>query len=213
MKNVIIASGLVLIIILTIFTSLTIYSNNSRQNEVEEALAMAVEQSLENLKLEQEYEIHNEKEFVADFVQRLVIGLNSKSEIKVNVLAVDMDKGLLDVEVVEEYRQPNGTVGSASYRKTVILDEVVVKNAKLFSVTFMVEKGYGTGNFEAYKTFSISEGQNVIFPGADPSMEGHAFKGWSQTEPTASNGYTPPTVDEDTEISPDQDLVYYAVFE
>lgn len=210
MKNVIIASGLVLIIILTIFTGLTIYSNNSRQNEVEEALTVAVEQALANLKIDKQYSVTNTDEFVADFVQRLVLGIDSDSNISVNILAVDIEKGLLDVEIVETYRQPNGSDGTASYRKTVILDEVYEDTKTLYSVIFMAENSYGTGNFEVYKSFSIVEGCDVIFPGIDPSMSDRTFVGWSLTEPTAENGYSPEI---SSGLKVNKNLTFYAVFQ
>lgn len=212
MKNVIIASGLVLIIILTAVISLTVYSHNTRQNEVEEALAVAVEQALENLKISPEYPVQNEKEFLADFVQRLVLGLNSDSDITVNILAVDYEKGLLDVEVVETYQQLIGKRGTASYRKTVILDEIYADVAELHTVTFWMEKADGSGEFEKYKTFTITHGCSVIFPGADPVLDGFVFDGWSSSQPAASNGYSPELVNEDVPIEVTGDMEFYAVF-
>lgn len=210
MKNVIIAVGLVLVLILSAFISLTVYSHNSRQNEVEEALTVAVEQALENLMIDKQYTINNQEEFVADFTQRLILGIDSESTITVNILAVDIDKGLLDVEVVEEYTQLNGSVGTASYRKTVILETVVEDATAYHSVTFLVESGYGSGILEKYKEFTISHGSGVIFPGAKPTMEGHTFKGWSLTEPSADDGTTQELA---SDMNVEKDLVFYAVFE
>lgn len=210
MKNVIIAFGMVVILILTVFVSLTIYSNNSRQNEVEEALTVAVEQALENLMVDQQYTIADTKEFIADFVQRLVVGLDSESEITVNILAVDTEKGLLDVEVVETYRQVNGTTGTASYRKTVILDAISNPPEEVFTVVFMVEETYASGNFKEYKKFTLTDGTKAIFPGANPALSGHNFAGWSLTKPDAANNYSPEIV---TDVTVTEDLVFYAVFD
>ena len=210
MKNVIIAVGLVLVLILSAFISLTVYSHNSRQNEVEEALTVAVEQALANLMIDKQYSIDSKEEFVADFTQRLILGIDSDSTITVNILAVDIKKGLLDVEVVEEYPQMNGSVGTASYRKTVILETVVEEATEYHAVTFMVESGFRSGVFVKYKEFTISHGSNVIYPGVEPSMEGRKFEGWSLTAPSAENEYSP---DVTSAMKADKDLVFYAVFE
>ena len=66
MKNVIIAVGLVLVLVLSAFVSLTIYSHNSRQNEVEEALTVAVEQALENLLIDNQYSVANKDELTEE---------------------------------------------------------------------------------------------------------------------------------------------------
>lgn len=213
MKNVIIAAGLILILVFTAVTSLTIYSHNSRQNEVEEALSVAVEQSMENLMISKQYSISNTEEFIADFTQRLILGIDSKSNITVNILAVDIEKGLLDVEVVETYRQMNGTDGVASYRKTVILEEGTKNTPTQYTVTFKVERGHGSGNFQTYKVFTITSGNPVIFPGAEPTMGEQRFLGWSLTEPSAENNYKPQVEDKDNPPTVDKELTLYAVFE
>ena len=58
MKNVIISIGLVMMMIITILILYTIYGQNTRQNEVEEALSAAVEQTLENMKIDKSYDIN-----------------------------------------------------------------------------------------------------------------------------------------------------------
>ena len=209
MKNMIIAFGLVIVIVLSALVSLTVYSYNARQNEVEEALTVAVEQALKDLVIDQETVSEDPNEFVADFVQWLVLGIDSDSEITVNILAMDLEKGLLDVEVIERFQQVNGSIGTASYRKTVILDQIPIKQKETHSVKFMVEDGYSSGSFKSYKEFTLTEGANVIFPGANPSMEGYAFVGWSLTQPSAENNYSPNIISA-AEVS--GDMVFYAVF-
>ena len=162
---------------------------------------MAVEQALENLKIDKQYSIASTEEFVADFTQRLILGIDSESDITVNILAVDIEKGLLDVEVIETYHQLNGSVGKASYRKTVILDEIYPDAVEQVTITFLVER---EGIWEPYKVFSIAQGGNVIFPGAQPSKEGHRFVGWSKSEDSTE------TV---ASAVAEPNMKFYAVFE
>lgn len=209
MKNVIIASGLVLILIFTAVISLTIFSRNPRQNEPEEALSRAVEQSLESLMVDKQYSIANAEEFVAEFTQRLVLGVDSKSTITVNVLAVDIEKGLLDVEVVERYPQPNGSTGEVRCRRTAILDVVYEEPVSFRTIQFLTQDGFASGDFKTYKVFTVANGSNVIFPGTSPTLSGRTFKGWSLEAPSEENK-SPATT---SAMVADKDLVFYAVFE
>lgn len=207
MKNVMVAYGLVLFLVLSCFVGLTIYGHNSRQNEAEEALAAAAEQALSNLTVEKQYSISSTEEFIADFTQRLVVGIDSNSDIEVNILAVDIEKGLLDVEVIETYRQVNGSTGKASYRKTVIFDEVYAEPVEYCSVHFMRETAAGSGEFELYKEFTITKGANVVFPGAIKDEPN--FKGWSRTAPEDGSS----EVIDTESVTVDGDMMFYAVFQ
>lgn len=191
MKNVIISIGLVMMMIITILILYTIYGQNTRQNEVEEALTVAVEQTLENMKIDKSYDVNSVEEFIADFNQNLILAIESDSTLEVNILSVDIEKGLLDVEVVETFVQPNGSKGTVSCRKTVILEEYKNYAPAYYSVDFLAEKEYKSAVFSNFKTFSICENSNVIVPSAFPVQEGHSFVGWSLDKPTAANGYSP----------------------
>ena len=65
-------------------------------------------------------------EFIADFMEALLVQINSDCSIKVNVLDVDYQKGLLSVEVIEKYKHPIGTEGQVSVKRTVIMEQYTV---------------------------------------------------------------------------------------
>lgn len=191
MKNVIISMGLVMMTIITILILYTVYGQNTRQNEVEEALSVAVEQTLENMKIDKSYDVNSTEEFIADFNQNLILSIESDSVLEVNILTVDIEKGLFDVEVVETFKQPNGSKGTASCRKTIILEEYKSYAPAYYSIEFLTEKEHQTGEFSNFKTFSICENSHVIVPVAFPVQKGHNFIGWSLDKPTAENSYSP----------------------
>lgn len=217
MKNVIIGIGLTLMLCVSILILYTVYGHNTRQNEVEEALTVAVEQSLENMKIDKKYDVKDKDEFIADFTQNLLLLVESDSEVEINILSIDIDKGLFDVEVIMTYNQPNGTTGYASCRKTVILEEYRPKEPVYCFIKFLTEKENRSGNFEDYKTFAICEGSHVIFPQTTPEQEGHTFKGWSLTKPSAENSYSPDLVtntnEEGEQMLVSNELTFYAVFD
>ena len=64
-----------------------------------------------------------ENEWKASFLQALAIQINSASDLTVNILKADMEKGLLSVEATLTWKHPIGTDGSVSSSMTVFLEE------------------------------------------------------------------------------------------
>lgn len=214
MKSTIISIVLVLIMIISSVILFTIYGQNARQNELDEALSVAVEQSLENLKLNKSYSVNNTDEFIADFLENLILSIESDSEVKVEILGVDVEKGLLDVNVVETFVQPNGSTNTVTCRKTVILEEYSKEAPRYHLVQFM-SYAEGSEDLVEFKTYSICEGSFVIVPKAAPTREGYEFKGWSLTLPSEDNDFSPETVNAEEiekELKVNESLVFFAVF-
>lgn len=215
MRTAIISCVLVLVLIITSLILFTVYNQNTRQNELEDSLDIAIEQTLENLKTRQIYSIENEKEFTADFVQNLIVYMESDSDLTIKILNLDIEKGLFDVEVTETYKQPNGSIKNITCRKTVILEEYINVPLKKYKVEFMTLEE-DVNEFVEYKTFELTEGSYIIVPSVSPKKGGYTFKGWSYTKPDESNGHSPELISEedvDGKIVVEEDTVFYAVFE
>lgn len=214
MKNVIISCGLVFLMIISTLILFTIYGQNTRQNELDEALSAAVEQTLENMKINKSYSVDTTKEFIADFQQNLIVSIESDSELKVEILSVDIEKGLLDVYVTETFTQPNGTTNTATCRKTVVLEEYVQAEPNYYIIKFLAEKENNSGEFADFKTYSICENNAVIVPSSVPKQDGYTFVGWSLTKPEESNDFSPETIvfDAENQLVADNNLTFYAVF-
>ena len=218
MKNVIISIGLIIMMLISVLILFTVYGQNTRQNEIDEALSVAVEQTLENYKINNNYVIKDENQFKADLIQNLVIAIESDSELT--------EKGLLDVEAIETFSQPNGSTATVSSRKTVILEEYHQKEPSYYFIEFLSatsESNYKAGDFAVYKKFSICEGSKIIYPSTEPTQkakgadETRTFLGWSLTKPSSENNYSPDIVSfEDAEggyLTVNGEMVFYAVFE
>lgn len=108
--------------IFVIIILLTSYGRSARITEVENGLTEAMESSLKNVMEQKAYKINNSDEFIADFLETLLMQLQSESDVTVHILKQDMKKGLLSVEVIETYAHPNGETGTVSVCRTVILD-------------------------------------------------------------------------------------------
>lgn len=215
MKTAIISCVLVLLLIISSLIIFTVYGQNTRQNELEDSLSTAVEQTLENLKIKKAYSIDNKEEFIADFLENLIVSIESDSALEIKILNVDIEKGLFDVYVTETFNQPNGSTKSISCRKTAILEEYFVVAPKYYAVQFMTTRDGNDEDFVEFKKYQICEGSYLIAPPTTPEKEGYAFVGWSLEKPSSDDENPPTVVDIDAldgtlEIS--ENLTYYAVF-
>lgn len=214
MKTAIISCVLVFLLIITSLILFTVYGQNTRQNALEDNLSITVEQALENIKINQSYTVADADEFVADFVQNFIISVDSDSDIKIEILSVDYEKGLLDVNVTETFKQPIGTKKSVSCRKTVILEEYLQDASQYYSIKFLTTRT-GSEEFVDFKIYSICEGSYFIAPAVVPTKQGYTFEGWSKEMPSAENSYSPEIVDIaalDGTLVVGENLTFYAVF-
>lgn len=200
-----------MMMIASVLIMFVIYGQTTRQNELQDTLSTAVEQSLENMKFKKNYTINNTDEFIADFVQSLTLSIESDSDIEVNVLNVDTDKGLFDVEVKEKFRYPNKKKGTITCRKTIVLDEYQRDKDTYHFVKFVTQKEYKSNDFVEFKTYSVSDKSIVIFPQEEPTIKDHKFKGWSLEKPTNDN--SPTLIDTSKKMIANKNIYIYAVFE
>lgn len=195
MKHTVYGIALALVAILIIAAVMTVSGRDVRENEMDKALNTAVEQSLEQLKGESGYEITDYQELIADFNQALLLHLSSDSDIKVDILTADLDRGVLDVKIMETYKTTSGKTKQSACRKTVILEEYSDKK-KYHTITFQVE-----GKIHA--RYSLYEDSLIVKP-LEPQKNGHTFKHWIKTENGAI--LTP-------EMRANQDMIFAAVFD
>ncbi len=118
-----IAFGVVAGIVLILFVCVIVAINGRtlRQNEVEQSLETAMEHVMKQLERE-EGAYDNQEDFLLEFLEALLIQIDSTSDIEVRVLGADEKKGLISVEVIETYQHPNGRRGTVSVRRTMIWD-------------------------------------------------------------------------------------------
>lgn len=117
--------GLTLTAILGIFIALilTVQGRNTRQNELSQSIDSAMKTAMEQAALDDAQISGNQEAFMAVFLESLLVQCSSDSDITVNVLELDLEKGLFSVEVKEAYLHPNGKEGTVSVTRTVILDQ------------------------------------------------------------------------------------------
>ncbi len=133
MKNVVIGFCSILILILTGLTIGTVQGKTMRQNELDTTVSSSMEQSMRILTLDQKYKMENEDEFISDFIQSALMGMDSKSHYEIVIHTVDVQKGLLDVSVTEHYKQAF-VPGKVTCRESIVLDDY--NKEDVFTVSF-----------------------------------------------------------------------------
>lgn len=197
MKIPIKISIFVIAILLVILIQMAITSNNARADENENALAAAVEQTLKQL-TSKGYAIDNYEELISDFNQRLLLQINSDSDIHVDVLAADLEKGILDIRVTEAYKTVKGNKREHVCRKTVFLE----------TCTDNVQREYRTIRFQVgdsiFSQYTLYDGSRLVEPGV-PELEGRVFRYWKleKSEEPADLG----------NMTADGDMTFRAVFD
>lgn len=135
MRNFLIGLFMVVIIILFGVSMSTAEGRTLRQNELDNNLGKAIEQTLENAIVTKKYKINNNQELIADAIQNILMEMDSQSEYTVTIYGADFEKGILDVGVTQKYKQLYGD-GKVSARKTVIADIFSNVNKEYVDVTF-----------------------------------------------------------------------------
>ena len=126
MKSVFLGFGITICSIISIVIVMTLCGTNMRQNELNDSVDSALKNTVENQFDDMTYSVNSNDELVADFMEALLVQINSDSTIVINVLDVDYQKGLLSVEVIEKYKHPIGTEGQVSVKRTAIMDQYTV---------------------------------------------------------------------------------------
>lgn len=126
LKSVFLTMGLFICSIISIVIVMTFSGSMIRQNELEHAVELALMNTVKNQWKERTYSVTNNDELLADFLEELLVQVTSDATIQVNVLEIDYEKGLLSVEVIENYVHPIGTNGQISVNRTVVMEQYSV---------------------------------------------------------------------------------------
>lgn len=196
MKNAVIGFFMVIILIFSGVAIQMVENKTTRKNELDNSLGAAMEQSMKILTINPVYHIEKDTgtdEFVTDFIQGFLSKAVSNSEISIEILDADVEKGLLDVRVTETYKQLLG-YGKVSCRKTVVLEDLEEKEEVFYQVSFLGEQIEHTGSEELeyiLKQISVHSGDNLTaaaLPKGNLEKEGSIFCGWKMVKPVNGIG-------------------------
>ncbi len=104
MKTMIISSTCVSAFLFALVIQSVINGKTAYVQELEDALSTAVSQTVKEVMEQDSYGIENRNEFIAAFLQALVVRTNSDVDMTVRVIRADPAAGVLDIEVREAVR-------------------------------------------------------------------------------------------------------------
>ncbi len=122
MKTVVIAITGIFCILSVVMIQSSINSKSARETELRDSLSAAISQTMREVMEKGRYGVTNEKEFVAAFLQSFLIKINSDTDIKVKIISLDLEEGLLDVEVEAAYEDMKQAEKMLTLRRTVVYD-------------------------------------------------------------------------------------------
>lgn len=162
MKNVV--TGIMMSIMMALFIIIILTTDDRiiRINEVNTALADALDESINVLDIDK-YSITDTDELIADVTQGLLVQLESDAEVTVNFMDADKDKGIVTIEAVENFRKASGAAGQTAATRTIILEKQQVQNTydennRQYNITYLNTDG------TEYMTYSIKKNEQLIIP-------------------------------------------------
>lgn len=178
MKKIILCLSFFSIVVAVLSIIFSIDSKSLRQQEVKESLRSSLSSTANAVLKNKNYTVANKDEFIADFLQGMLVQIESDSELTLNILDCDEQKGIISVEAIEKFKYPNGKTGTVSAVNTVILERKetsqAVNDQQTFIITYFMP---GENEMQIYKKFELQKDEKLIIPG-DPKEEGKTFKGW-----------------------------------
>ena len=122
MKKLLMGVFSFVIILLLFLIIFTINGKNIRQTELDGAFDSSMKYAMQLLQLE-EGAPQTEEEWKVMFVDSLRIQIKSASDLEVNILYADMEKGILSAEAILHFTHPNGERAMVSKSGTIYLEE------------------------------------------------------------------------------------------
>ncbi len=170
MKSIVLGVILTLSGIFLLLTILGIHGQSYRKVNEQTTLEQTVEAAINELLDQGIYEKTNQEEFIVQFLENTITGLNGEAAIKVEIASADLEKGILSVRVTQTYQGANGKEHSLSYETTALIERETSKE--------YCKVQYQDQNGKVIRSFYIQEGQGLILPKESPSISGKSFVGW-----------------------------------
>ena len=175
MKNIVLVITTAMLGVITLLIVLTIYGRMNRSMELKSSLPSVMEETVESLIQNQDETMESDEEVLKRFTNELLLCLETQSDVMIDILQFDREKGILSVRVTEIFGHPNGKKGTVSCERTVISDTLPEnEEIRRFRVRFWI-------NEECYKIYEIQDNDEIQEPYV-PENVTDKLKGWMNTE-------------------------------
>ena len=121
MRTVIISVIGISSILIVVMIQTTVNMASIRHEEVTDALATAMSQTMSEVMEQESYGIRNRNEMIAAFLQSMLQKISSDIDLTVKIHQCNYETGKMDVEAIGEYRLPDYRKRSVSVRRQIAL--------------------------------------------------------------------------------------------
>lgn len=171
MKNIVMMIVSAMICVITMIIIIAMSGRMNRSVELQENLSTAVEVTLAGMAMPDNHQWSHTNEFIADFIENLVMVLETDSDITVDIMKADEEKGILAVRVVESFIHPNGRKGTVACEKTVIFNRFGEEEQQQYTVSFYLNKEDMVSGQNCYKKYTVKRGDGILEPAAPQNKE------------------------------------------
>lgn len=161
MKNIILILFGFCMLIYTLLCGFQISSLQIRKNEIEKCVSRVLEENLSK-----GYQQEDEETVRERMIEELTQCIRAKGYLTILFPIVDMEKGIISVQIKEEYSQPNGKHRTIEFEKTALVERTMIEKESV-TITFLVDE-------EVYKEYCVKKGE--VCP--NPKVPSRTFAGW-----------------------------------
>lgn len=185
-----------IILVFTIMSTLMIESRTNRENNVQRSLKKAADNAITSVIENQSYSINSNEQFVAAVAQMICDSLISNDgttsdsttpdenlKIVIEVVEADYVKGLISLNIIEEYTNPIGSIGTCEYATTVVFDEAKIHD------TYTIN--YYNANGALISSYIVREGDTFPEP-SDGIKSKYHITGWGSVIGGGGSAFTKP---------------------
>ena len=186
MKQVLYGALLGIILVFSTIGIITIESRTGRENDVQRTLKRATDAAIESVMENQSYTVNSNEQLVATLTEMICDSIISHDgagksatepdknlKLVIEVVEADYVKGLICLNIIEEYTNPSGAIGTCEYATTVVFDEV-----QLYE-TFTIN--YYNANGILIASYIAKEGDEWPRP-TDAIMAKYKITQWGSTQ-------------------------------
>lgn len=180
MKYISYGLALGVITLLAVFICVTVMGRDIRGNETDQGLSEAVDSTLQGMYDEGKYyTVDNRDDFAAGFLERLSLQMESNSDMELDIVSADDEKGVLSVRIREHYKHPNGADGTAECYKTIFKDMAEAEDTQTVKYCFYASREELEEEESPLFEGEAPSGTAVYQPDAPQQKNEVAFKGFA----------------------------------
>lgn len=204
-----IMAGLMVVLLLVIYG--TILNRDIRTNETDESTREATRSAMRAVYQEdrQNGTGENEEERKGDVAGRLLLQVESDSNVELNLAAADED--ILSVNMKEDYTHPNGAAGKTETFRTIFKDAEEEEEEKTVTMRFYASREDLDGGADPIGESESLSGEKVYQP--DFFMEAQDGKTFTGFADASGNLFTDGMELETREGETNSIYNYYAVYQ